>query len=49
MKIKYRSKDIIISGGENISSLDVADALSRHPSSVACAVVAGTPEAGGRS
>ena len=40
VKIKDRSKDIIISGGENISSLEVEDALYRHPSVVACAVVA---------
>ena len=39
-KIKDRSKDIIISGGENISSLEVEDALYRHPDVVACAVVA---------
>ena len=40
MKIKDRSKDIIISGGENISSLEVEDALYRHPAVLACAVVA---------
>ena len=40
VKIKDRSKDIIISGGENISSIEVEDALYRHPSVVACAVVA---------
>jgi fatty-acyl-CoA synthase len=40
VKIKDRSKDIIISGGENISSLEVEDALYRHPAIVACAVVA---------
>ncbi len=40
VKIKDRSKDIIISGGENISSLEVEDALYRHPQVVACAVVA---------
>jgi fatty-acyl-CoA synthase len=39
-KIKDRSKDIIISGGENISSLEVEDALYRHPDVVTCAVVA---------
>jgi fatty-acyl-CoA synthase len=39
-KIKDRSKDIIISGGENISSLEVEDALYRHPAVMACAVVA---------
>ena len=40
VKIKDRSKDVIISGGENISSLEVEDALYRHPDVVACAVVA---------
>ena len=40
VKIKDRSKDIIISGGENISSLEVEDALYRHPAVAACAVVA---------
>jgi fatty-acyl-CoA synthase len=40
IKIKDRSKDIIISGGENISSLEVEDALYRHPSVLAAAVVA---------
>jgi fatty-acyl-CoA synthase len=40
MKIKDRNKDIIISGGENISSIEVEDALYRHPAVLACAVVA---------
>ena len=40
VKIKDRSKDVIISGGENISSIEVEDALYRHPAVVACAVVA---------
>jgi fatty-acyl-CoA synthase len=40
VKIKDRSKDIIISGGENISSLEVEDVLYRHPSVQAAAVVA---------
>ncbi len=40
VKIKDRSKDIIISGGENISSIEVEDALYRHPAVMACAVVA---------
>lgn len=40
VKIKDRSKDIIISGGENISSLEVEDALYRHAAVMACAVVA---------
>jgi fatty-acyl-CoA synthase len=40
VKIKDRSKDVIISGGENISSLEVEDALYRHGAVLACAVVA---------
>jgi len=40
VKIKDRSKDIIISGGENISSLEVEDTLYRHPAVMAAAVVA---------
>ena len=40
LKIRDRSKDIIISGGENISSLEVEDALYRHPAVMVCAVVA---------
>ena len=39
-KIKDRSKDVIISGGENISSLEVEDVLYRHPAVLAAAVVA---------
>ncbi len=40
VKIRDRSKDVIISGGENISSLEVEDVLCRHPSVLAAAVVA---------
>ena len=40
VKIKDRSKDIIISGGENISSIEVEDVLYRHPAVLAVAVVA---------
>ncbi len=40
VQIKDRSKDIIISGGENISSIDVENALYKHPDISACAVVA---------
>ena len=39
-KIRDRAKDVIISGGENISSLEVEDALHRHPAVLAAAVVA---------
>jgi fatty-acyl-CoA synthase len=40
IEIKDRSKDIIISGGENISSLEVEEVLSQHPSVFIAAVVA---------
>ena len=40
VKIKDRSKDIIISGGENISTLEVEDVLYSHPSILEAAVVA---------
>ena len=40
IQLKDRSKDIIISGGENISSIEVEDALYKHPSVQAAAVVA---------
>ena len=40
VKIKDRSKDIIISGGENIRSLEVEDVLHRHPAVMLAAVVA---------
>ena len=40
VKMKDRSKDIIISGGENISSVEVEDVLYRHPAVIAAAVVA---------
>jgi fatty-acyl-CoA synthase len=39
IQLKDRSKDIIISGGENISSIEVEDALYKHPAVSACAVV----------
>lgn len=40
VQLKDRSKDIIISGGENISSIEVEDALFKHPAVQAAAVVA---------
>ncbi|MGH7061749.1 MAG: AMP-binding enzyme, partial [Stellaceae bacterium] len=40
VEIKDRSKDIIISGGENISTIEVEDALYRHPAVLEAAVVA---------
>ncbi|MDB2553202.1 acyl-CoA synthetase [Gammaproteobacteria bacterium] len=44
VQIKDRSKDIIISGGENISSLEVESALFRHPKILEAAVVASSDE-----
>jgi fatty-acyl-CoA synthase len=49
VKIKDRSKDIIISGGENISSLEVEDVLYRHPAVLAAAVVAKPDEKWGET
>ena len=43
VKIRDRSKDVIISGGENISSIEVEDVIYSHPAVLACAVVA-TPD-----
>ena len=40
IQLKDRSKDIIISGGENISSIEVEDALYKHPAVATCGVVA---------
>ncbi|MGA0539986.1 AMP-binding protein [Neotabrizicola sp. VNH66] len=40
LKITDRAKDIIISGGENVSSVEVEGALMRHPAVSLCAVVA---------
>jgi fatty-acyl-CoA synthase len=40
VQLKDRSKDIIISGGENISSIEVEEALYKHPAVQAAAVVA---------
>lgn len=44
VQIKDRSKDIIISGGENISSIEVEDVLYRHPAILEAAVVAKSDE-----
>ncbi|WP_442597791.1 acyl-CoA synthetase [Parapusillimonas sp. JC17] len=49
VKIKDRSKDIIISGGENISSIEVEDVLYRHPDVLAAAVVARPDERWGET
>ena len=49
IQLKDRSKDIIISGGENISSIEVEDAIYKHPDVVACAVVAKVDEKWGET
>ena len=49
VKIKDRSKDIIISGGENISSIEIEGALYRHPAVLEAAVVARPDERWGES
>ncbi len=49
IKIKDRSKDIIISGGENISSIELEDVLYRHPAVLAAAVVAKPDERWGET
>jgi fatty-acyl-CoA synthase len=49
IEIKDRSKDIIISGGENISSIEVEDVLYRHPSVQEAAVVAKQDEKWGET
>jgi fatty-acyl-CoA synthase len=49
VKIRDRSKDIIISGGENISSIEVEDVLYRHPAVMDAAVVARPDEKWGET
>ena len=49
IQLKDRSKDIIISGGENISSIEVEDALYKHPAIAATAVVAKPDEKWGET
>ena len=49
IQLKDRSKDIIISGGENISSIEVEDALYKHPAVQAAAVVAKADEKWGET
>ena len=49
VQLKDRSKDIIISGGENISSIEVEEALYRHPAVAAAAVVAKPDEKWGET
>ncbi len=49
IQLKDRSKDIIISGGENISSIEVEDVIYKHPDVVAVAVVAKEDEKWGET
>ncbi|MCB1509558.1 MAG: AMP-binding protein, partial [Hyphomicrobiaceae bacterium] len=49
IEVKDRSKDIIISGGENISSLEVEEVLYKHPDIMEAAVVARPDEKWGES
>ena len=49
IEVRDRSKDIIISGGENISSLEVEDVLYRHPGIMEAAVVAKPDEKWGET
>ena len=49
IEIKDRSKDIIISGGENISSLEIEEVLYRHPAVMEAAVVARPDERWGET
>ena len=49
IQLKDRSKDIIISGGENISSIEVEDTLYKHPAIAAAAVVARPDEKWGET
>ena len=49
IQLKDRSKDIIISGGENISSIEIEDVLFRHPAVMEAAVVAKPDEVWGET
>jgi len=49
IQLKDRSKDIIISGGENISSIEVEDTLNKHPAVMFVAVVAKEDEKWGET
>jgi fatty-acyl-CoA synthase len=49
IQLKDRSKDIIISGGENVSSIEVEDTLYRHPAVLEAAVVARPDEKWGET
>jgi fatty-acyl-CoA synthase len=49
IQLKDRAKDIIISGGENISSIEIEDVLFKHPAIADCAVVARPDEKWGET
>jgi fatty-acyl-CoA synthase len=49
VQLKDRSKDIIISGGENISSIEIEDVLYKHPAVASCAVVGKADEKWGET
>ncbi len=49
IQLKDRSKDIIISGGENISSIEVEDALYKHPAVASCGVIGKADEKWGET
>ena len=49
IQLKDRSKDVIISGGENISSIEVEDVIYKHPAVACCAVVAKPDEKWGET
>ena len=49
IQLRDRAKDIIISGGENISSIEIESCLYAHPSVLACAVVARPDEKWGET
>jgi fatty-acyl-CoA synthase len=49
VEVKDRAKDIIISGGENISSLEIEEALYKHPAVMEAAVVAQSDERWGET
>src|SRR5437764_3155731 len=44
LELRDRAKDVIISGGENIASIEVEQALASHPAVLECAVVAAPDE-----
>ncbi len=49
LQLKDRSKDIIISGGENISSIEIEEVLYKHPAVALCAVVGKADETWGET